>query len=142
MRLFRRGRRLNLALQGGGVHGAFTWGVLDRLLSEQDISIGWISGTSAGAVNAVAVAHGLAKGDGALARETLSAIWHAVERAGVADLLRLNPFLFGLAKAGQMPNMSAFFSPYSFNPAGFDPLRKILEAHIDFEGIRANKVWK
>ena len=136
LRFFRRGRRLNLALQGGGVHGAFTWGVLDRLLSEQDLSIGWISGTSAGAVNAVAVAHGLAQGDGELARKALSSVWNAVERAGVTDLLRLNPFLFGLAKAGQMPNMSAFFSPYSFNPAGFDPLRKILEEHIDFERIR------
>ena len=118
------------------MHGAFTWGVLDRLLGEEGLRIGWISGTSAGAVNAVAAAHGLAKGSTALAQETLSAIWYAVEGAGVTDLLRLNPFLFGLAKAGQMPNMTAFFSPYSFNPAGFDPLRKILEEHIDFEAIR------
>ncbi|MEM9356780.1 MAG: patatin-like phospholipase family protein [Pseudomonadota bacterium] len=136
MRIFRRERRLNLALQGGGVHGAFTWGVLDRLLGEEGLQIGWISGTSAGAVNAVAVANGLANGSAALAQETLSAIWYEVEKAGVTDLLRLNPFLFGLAKAGQMPNMTAFFSPYSFNPGGFDPLRKILEEHIDFEAIR------
>lgn len=136
LRFFRRERPINLALQGGGVHGAFTWGVLDRLLSEADLSIGWISGTSAGAVNAVAVAHGLAKEDPDLARETLSSIWLAVERSGVTDLLRLNPFLFGLAKSGQMPNMSAFFSPYAFNPGGFDPLRKILEEHLDFDAIR------
>ncbi len=139
LRFFRRRRPLNLALQGGGVHGAFTWGVLDRLLEEQDLTVGWLSGTSAGAVNAVAVAHGLAQGNAELARETLSSVWNAVERAGVADLLRLNPFLFGLAKAGQMPNMTAFFSPYSFNPGGFDPLRKILEEHINFEGIRDAK---
>lgn len=122
LRFFRRERPINLDLQGGGVHGAFIWGVLDRLRSESDLSIGWISGTSAGVVNAVAVAHGLAKEDPDLARETLSSIWHAVARSGFTDLLRLNPFLFGLAKSGQMPNMSAFFSSYAFNPGGFDPL--------------------
>ncbi len=136
MRLFGSRRRLNLALQGGGVHGAFTWGVLDRLLGDDGLAIAWLSGTSAGAVNAVAVAHGLAQGDRKLARDTLHAIWSAVERAGVPDLLRINPFLFGLAKAAPLPNMSAFFSPYEFNPIGFDPLRKILTDHIDFEAIR------
>jgi NTE family protein len=136
VRIFRRRKRVNLALQGGGVHGAFTWGVLERLLAEEDLEIGWISGTSAGAFNAIAVAHGLARGDRALARQTLSDLWLAVERAGVPDLLRLNPFLAGLAKAAPLQNMRAFFSPYEFNPAGFDPLRKILSQHIDFEAIR------
>ena len=60
MRLFRRRLRVNLALQGGGAHGAFTWGVLDRLLEEDDLEIGWVSATSAGAVNAVALAAYLA----------------------------------------------------------------------------------
>ena len=71
MQLFNRRKGLNLALQGGGAHGAFTWGVLDTLLAQDDIEIGWLSGTSAGAVNAVAVAHGLAHGDRELARQTL-----------------------------------------------------------------------
>ncbi|MGI9425506.1 MAG: patatin-like phospholipase family protein [Hyphomicrobiaceae bacterium] len=136
MRLFRREQRLNLALQGGGVHGAFTWGVLDRLLNEEWLKVGWISGTSAGAVNAVAVAHGLAKGDARLGLAALADIWSSVERSGVPDLMRLNPFLMGLAKAAPVGNVAAFLSPYDFNPAGFDPLRKILEQSIDFEAIR------
>ncbi len=139
MRLFRRRKRLNLALQGGGVHGAFTWGVLDRLLGEDDIVFGWLSGTSAGAVNAVCLAHGLAHRDNQLAKDALTGVWTAVERAGVSDLMRLNPFLAGLAKAAPIANMSAFFSPYDFNPVGFDPLRKILAEHVDFDAIRRNR---
>lgn len=135
--LFRKStRRLNLALQGGGVHGAFTWGVLDQLLADDGLSVGWISATSAGAVNAAAVAHGIAHGDMQVARAAMAAIWSGVERAGVPDLLRLNPVLLGLAKAAPLPNMTAFFSPYEFNPVGFDPLRKIINEHIDFEAIR------
>ncbi|MCB1509597.1 MAG: patatin-like phospholipase family protein [Hyphomicrobiaceae bacterium] len=135
----KRGRKLNLALQGGGVHGAFTWGVLDALLSDGRLEIGWMSGTSAGAVNAVAVAHGLAKGSAELARETLAAVWSSVESAGVPDLLRLNPFWTTFAKAAPLPQFTSLFSPYEFNPLGFDPLRKVLEQHIDFEAIRAHR---
>ncbi len=133
MWFWKKRRPLNLALQGGGAHGAFTWGVLDRLLQADELDPAWLSGTSAGAVNAVAVAHGLALGSREAAREALDGIWTEVEKAGVPDLLRLNPFLFGLA-TGPVANM---FSPYNFNPLGFDPLRRILEDHIDFEAIRA-----
>src|SRR5262250_151660 len=92
---------INLALQGGGAHGAFTWGVLDRLLEDERISFGWISGTSAGAVNAVALASGLAAGGDwkqrqAEARAVLQRVWKAVESAGVSDLARISPFLYGL----------------------------------------------
>lgn len=132
----RKTRRINLALQGGGAHGAFTWGVLDRLLEEDAITCGWISGTSAGAVNAVALASGLAKGDRNSARESLRAVWMAVADAGVHDLLRLNPFLFSLSRSQTLGQMAAMFSPYEFNPLGFDPLRKLLTEHIDFERIR------
>ena len=66
--LIQRHKRINLALQGGGAHGAFTWGVLDRILQDETLEIGWISGTSAGAVNAVAVAIGMAEGGRAGAR--------------------------------------------------------------------------
>lgn len=136
-------RKLNLALQGGGAHGAFTWGVLDQLLCDEQVELSWISGTSAGAINAIAVAHGLATRDLATdgrqrARETLEAIWTAVEKAGVPDLTDFNPFLSSLARVGAMANLNGVFSPYSFNPLGFDPLRKILVEHIDFEAIRAN----
>jgi NTE family protein len=132
----RRQKKLNLALQGGGAHGAFTWGVLDRLLNDEDIEPGWLSGTSAGAVNAIAVAYGLAHEDHALARLALESIWRSVETSGVPDLLRLNPFLSGFATAASLPNLSGLISPYAFNPLRFDPLRDILERYIDFEAIR------
>lgn len=127
--------RFNLALQGGGAHGAFTWGVLDELLQDEGIGIGWVSGTSAGAVNATALASGLATGGAEEARNVLSRVWDAVVAAGVPDLMRLNPFLVGLANAGPLPGM---ISPYDFNPLGFDPLRRLLSEHIDFDRIRAS----
>ena len=138
MLFFDTTRRINLALQGGGAHGAFTWGLLDRLLEEERIEIGWVSGTSAGAINAVALASGLAAGGKPAARETLHRVWAAVEAIGVPDLVRLNPFLYGLTKASGLAGMSAF-SPYEFNPLNFDPLRKLLEANVDFAGVRTTK---
>jgi NTE family protein len=137
LRLFHRQSRINLALQGGGAHGAFTWGVLDRMLEDETLDIGWISGTSAGAVNAVAVAAGLVEGGRAGARAKLSAVWEAVAKAGVPDLLRFNPFLAGMSRSGALANMATMFSPYEFNPMGFDPLRRLLEAHIDFAVLRS-----
>lgn len=128
--------RLNLALQGGGAHGAFTWGVLERLLEESDIEIAWLSGTSAGALNAVAVASGLATGGREAARATLSAVWEGVIEAAEADLSRLNPFLYGLARSASAGRMAAMFSPYELNPLGFDPLRRLVEEHVDFPAIR------
>jgi NTE family protein len=129
--------KLNLALQGGGAHGAFTWGVLDRLLEEEDITIGWVSGSSAGAVNAAALAAGLAEGSREAARAKLRQVWEAVHKAGVPDLLRLNPLLYGLAQSGPMAQMASLWSPYDFNPLGFDPLRTLLGSTIDFAKIRA-----
>jgi NTE family protein len=128
---------VNLALQGGGAHGAFTWGVLDRLLEEEDITIGWVSGSSAGAVNAAALAAGLAEGGREAARAKLRQVWEAVHKAGVPDLLRLNPLLYGLTQ-GPMANMASLWSPYDFNPLGFDPLRTLLGSNIDFAKIRAD----
>ncbi|MEZ5855911.1 MAG: patatin-like phospholipase family protein [Hyphomicrobiaceae bacterium] len=134
-----KSKRLNLALQGGGAHGAFTWGVLDRLLDEGDIEFGWLSGTSAGAVNAVAFAAGLAEGGRAGARDRLRGTWEAVIEAGVPDLLRLNPFLYGMSRSQTVGQMATLLSPYDFNPLGFDPMRKLLEAHIDFERLRQSQ---
>jgi NTE family protein len=130
--------RLNLALQGGGAHGAFTWGVIDRLLDEGDLDFAWLSATSAGAVNAVAVAAGLSEGGRPGAQAKLRSVWSAVQEAGVPDLLRLNPFLFGMSRSAPMGQVAAsLFSPYEFNPLGFDPLRRLLTSHIDFEKLRA-----
>ncbi len=134
----KRQRAINLALQGGGVHGAFTWGVLDRLLEDdQPLWISWISATSAGAVNAAALASGLAQGGREQARLALRTVWEAVQEAGVPDLMRLNPFLRGLGRPSSLASVATLLSPYDFNPLGFDPLRRILTEHIDFERIRA-----
>ena len=139
MSFLRRRQRLNLALEGGGAHGAFTWGVLDRLLEEETLELGWISATSAGAVNAVALAAGLAEGGRAGARAKLRAVWEAVAKAGVPDLVRINPFLAGISRSNAMAQMASLFSPYDFNPLGFDPFRKLLEAHVDFAKLRASR---
>lgn len=136
-------KKINLALQGGGAHGAFTWGVLDRLLEEDGLHLGWVSGTSAGAVNAIALASGLATGGAgaggrSAARDTLRRVWEAVEGGGVSDLVKLNPFLYGLTKGGGLATMGSMLSPYEFNPLGFDPFRKLLVTHIDFDRLRAD----
>jgi len=136
VRLFRRNVRLNLALQGGGAHGAFTWGVLDRILEDEELDLGWVSATSAGAVNAIALAAGLAEGGKGAARAKLRSVWEAVHRAGVPDLMRLDPFLHGLARTPHLAQMASLWSPYEFNPLGFDPLRRLLSESIDFEKLR------
>jgi NTE family protein len=138
LRFFKHKQRLNLALEGGGAHGAFTWGVLDRLLEEETLELGWISATSAGAVNAVAMAAGLAGGDRAAARAKLRAVWEALAKAGVPDLLRNNPWLASLSRSQALAQVASLFSPYDFNPLGFDPFRKLLEAYIDFALLRTS----
>jgi NTE family protein len=134
-----RTKHLNLALEGGGAHGAFTWGVLDRLLEEDALVLAWISGTSAGAVNAVALAAGLADGGPSEARARLKSVWEAVAKAGVPDLLRNNPWLAGISRSATFAQVASMFSPYDFNPLGFDPLRKLLESHVDFAKLRATE---
>src|SRR5262249_19898636 len=118
--LFRRQQRLNLALEGGGAHGAFTWGVLDRLLEDETLDLAWMSATSAGAVNAVAVAAGLAEQGRAGARAKLRAVWESVAKAGLPDLVRLNPLLAGISRSNALAQVATLFSPYDFNPLGFD----------------------
>jgi NTE family protein len=134
--LRRQRQRLNLALEGGGAHGAFTWGALDRLLEDDSLDIAWISATSAGAVNAVALAAGLLEDGRDGARAKLRAVWEAVAKAGVPDLMRLNPWLASISRSNALAQVAQLFSPYEFNPLGFDPLRKLLEDHIDFAGLR------
>lgn len=136
MRLFSRTRDLNFALQGGGAHGAYTWGVLDRMLEDDQITPRWVSGTSAGAINAVALASGLAHGDRDKARHTLHGVWKEIAQAGVPDFVRMNPFFSSMTKSPAMAHMASFFSPNELNPMGFDPLRDVLEKWIDFKAIR------
>jgi NTE family protein len=136
LNMFRRQQRLNLALEGGGAHGAFTWGVLDRLLQDETLDIAWISATSAGAVNAVALVAGLLEGGRPGARAKLRAVWEAVAKAGVPDLVRLNPWLAGISRSNALAQVAQLFSPYDLNPLGFDPFRKLLEAHVDFAMLR------
>jgi NTE family protein len=137
---------INLALQGGGSHGAFTWGVLDRLLEDGRVSFDGICGTSAGAMNAVLVAHGLMQGGHDGARASLANFWERVGKLGamlnpVAAVAGSNP----LTKAGTDPllatqqwAMESFtrtFSPYQFNPLNVNPLRDLLVHCVDFEAL-------
>ena len=131
----RPGYKLNLALQGGGAHGAFTWGVLDRLLEEPNLRIGCVSGASAGAVNAVALAAGMIDGGPEAARQRLDAFWQGVLDAQVPDFMR------SVARFS-MTQIMSMFSPYEFNPMGFDPLKNLLNAHIDFERVRQSSPFE
>jgi len=130
-------KTINLALQGGGAHGAFTWGVLDHLLGDTRLVIGAISAASAGAINAVALAAGLAEGGRAGAKAKLAEVWRAIHSARVPDLIRFNPFFASMASS---TNVAQVFSPYTFNPMGFDPLRRVLSDRIDFAKVRAAPV--
>lgn len=185
-----KAKPINLALQGGGAHGAFAWGVLDYFLDDGRVDFEGISATSAGAVNAVVCAYGLLKGGRQGARRALYDFWHAVADAGAAykpmsaqwlavmsgmrqldreqlqtlfgipqtafktyvqSLAGLNPFaaLFtGQDEGKRKPpsrnlaslafhTYSSMFSPYYFNPANYNPLKSLLEAHVDFAELRA-----
>jgi NTE family protein len=134
-------QQIALALQGGGSHGAFTWGVLDRLLEEPSLEIVAVSGTSAGAMNAGVLAHGL-RGGRAAAREALRGFWEALGRTpGFASL---QGFWMQASREWHLEN-SPFFqwfnfltqmlSPYQFNPFNIHPLRPLIE-HIDFAALR------
>jgi len=136
MRLRKR-KVINLALQGGGAHGAFTWGVLDRLLQEEYLTIEGISGTSSGALNAAALAYGLTIDGHEGARRTLAELW---DRVGI-DMPAYMPAASGrrtdrtLALEGALA-LTRIFSPYELNPLNLDPLRDILLRLIDFERLR------
>ena len=117
------GKCINLALQGGGAHGAFTWGVLDQLLSDGRLSIDGISGTSAGAVNAVMLADGLCRGGRAEAQKRLADFWRAasssgslpaIQRAVMERLLSFTP-LEGTPVQAWFDALSRYFSPYDLS---------------------------
>jgi len=158
-------RLINLALQGGGSHGAFTWGVLDALLEDGRIDIEGISGTSAGAMNAVVLAHGMLQAEGQsrfkkneAARQALAAFWNGIVEMGALSssvsqslsLWQRAPFnvLFGQMGGGIWPTngwtdeltryWTGTLSPYQSNPFDINPLKDFLEAQIDFKRLAAS----
>jgi NTE family protein len=132
-------KAIALALQGGGAHGAFTWGVLDRLLEDDRLVINAISGTSSGAINAAVLADGFEKCAAQGAREALNQFWQAMGAAGAFNPYRSGPFnplgsapLFAL----WLDWLSPMFSPYQLNPFNINPLREFLSKTIDFDYVR------
>jgi NTE family protein len=134
---------VDLALQGGGSHGAFTWGVLDRLIDEPWLRIEAISGTSAGAMNAALVADGWTQGGAKGARATLDAYWRRVSRAAAFSPLQRSPLdrIMGRWTLDTSPAylvmdlMARVLSPYDLNPFGLNPLRSILAESINFDRL-------
>ena len=138
------GKKINLALQGGGAHGAFTWGVLDHLLGDDRLEIEGISGASAGAMNAVVLADGLARGGRAGAQQRLADFWRAASHDGrlpederkVVDRLFWFMPLAGTPAQAWFEALSQYFSPYDLNPLNINPLRDLIERLVDFEAVR------
>ncbi len=137
-------RRLSLGLQGGGAHGAFSWGVIDRLLEDGRIEVEAISGTSAGAMNAVVAADGLAEGGPERARENLDRFWRTVSIGALTSPIRRSVFDMLFSSWGLDHNpalmvadmLTRVVSPYQFNPLNFNPLRDLLESTVDFDRVR------
>lgn len=138
-------KKINLALQGGGSHGAFTWGVLDALLEDKRLDIEAITGTSAGAMNAVALAQGFLEGGREGARQKLESFWAAIANVGALsasqrDLVGrfFGNFLFDSSPMQAWWNFATqFSSPYQTNPLNINPLRDLIDDLVDFEQVRA-----
>lgn len=137
-------KMIEVALQGGGAHGAFTWGVLDRLLEDDRIIIEGICGTSAGAMNAVVVAEGLDRGGKEGARKALKNFWYGVHRAGSSSPFKRSwlDHLLGRWTLDYSPgyifldNLFRLVSPYQLNPLNLNPLRDLITSLVDFEHVR------
>ena len=136
--------RVNLALQGGGAHGAFTWGVLDALLEDPRVQFEGLSGSSAGAMNAVVFADGWLKGQREGARQGLADFWAEVGKQmpwslmtqGQGDAISLSP------GSKMLANWAGYFSPSQLNPLELNPLRDLLNRQVDFERLRASSPFK
>ncbi len=143
-------KRVNMALQGGGAHGAFAWGLLDKFLEDGRVEIEGLSGTSAGSMNAVVYAYGVLKGKDN-ARQALHDYWQAISDAGQKySMVKRSPWeqMFGgwtmeksMATEG-FKLLTSTFSPYQLNPMNFNPLREVLEAHVDFAELDASRSTK
>ncbi|VVC76925.1 hypothetical protein AQUSIP_22520 [Aquicella siphonis] len=141
---------VNLALQGGGTHGAFSWGILDKFLELDLLSIHAVSATSAGSMNAVVLAQGMMEGGSQGARQLLYEFWHAVGMSGQqmgftaklpADFL-LAPFLSAPIEFYVFNAMTNVFSPYQFNPLNYHPVREILKNLIDIKKLKKHSSIK
>src|SRR5262249_21292375 len=143
-------KKINLALQGGGAHGAFTWGVLDRLLEDDRLEIEGISGTSAGAMNAGALVQGHLHGGRAGARIALDRFWHQTSELAAYQPIRstIADRLLGNWNLDQTPiylwadSLARLFSPYELNPANLNPLRDFVHSVLDVPTVRAAKAFK
>jgi NTE family protein len=141
-------KKINLALQGGGAHGAFTWGVLDHLLADDRLEISGISGASAGAINAVMVADGLARGGREQARKRLADFWRAASAGGDLPPMQraVTDRLFTLLPFATRPMqnwfeaMSHYFSPYELNPLDINPLNDLIARFVDFDAVRGSEI--
>lgn len=139
-------KAINLALQGGGAHGAFTWGVLDRLLEEEDVEIHGISGTSAGAMNGAILVDGYVEGGRDRAKEQLADFWFEISQLGAAfspgglqafqSMLPSGIGLDWLAAFNPIDMLSRTFSPYELNPLNINPLRNVLERVLKVENLQ------
>ncbi len=139
------GKRINLALQGGGALGAFTWGVIDHLLEDGRLTVEGISGASAGAVNAIMLADGLARGGPEEARKRLTDFWHAaslggnlpdVQRRAVDRLFSFWP-IEDTPVGLWMQALTRYLSPYDFNPLNINPLKDLVGRFVDFDSVKA-----
>ena len=139
------GKRINLALQGGGALGAFTWGVIDHLLEDGRLTVEGISGASAGAVNAIMLADGLARGGPEEARKRLTDFWHAaslggnlpdVQRRAVDRLFSFWP-IEDTPVGLWMQALTRYLSPYDFNPLNINPLKDLVGRFVDFNSVKA-----
>ncbi|MCR9085591.1 MAG: patatin-like phospholipase family protein [Rhodobacteraceae bacterium] len=134
-------KTINLALQGGGAHGAFTWGVLDRMFEEDPLWIEAISGTSAGAMNAVVAAQGMYDNGAAGAREALAEFWWQVSEAGRGSPIQRSPIDIWMGNWSldtspgylMMDLLNRLASPYDLNPFDLNPLRDVVRDFVDFE---------
>jgi NTE family protein len=141
---------VNLALQGVGSHGAFTWGVLDRLLEEERLAFDGISATSAGAVNAVLLAYGLTVGGRERAKSTLDLYWQRLSDMASVSIFQpswLDKISgeFGLDYSPTyrfVDTLSQFLSPYQLNPLNYNPVKKLLDESVDFELLRRQSAVK
>lgn len=144
-------KNINLAFQGGGAHGAVTWGVADRLLEDDRLGVDSISGSSAGAVNATACAYGLHVNGCQGARDAMDNLWEEISRAGeIYSPVRANPFptpfggpdMVNALSYKMFDTMTRALSPYQLNPFNINPLKDILEKCIDFNSLRQCKSTK
>ena len=142
-------RPISLALQGGGSHGAFQWGVLDRLLEDDRLDIRAVTASSAGAMNAAALVSGLETGGSVGARAQLDLLWREVNLSGGRNVFGDSAIWSAALTPGWLKDTSLWrsaetvamsMSPYQFNPFNLNPLKRVLDAAIDFDAVRNSSI--